>query len=685
MNAIISGRAEIALWEENGTLFRLPWGAEQPVKCTPAPLGFFFGDATDLQFLSNLTLDETRRKLDEAVNCADALHGALMALDPELSFELRIEVSDTLNELLAVGTVCDYVRGVLFARPLTADSDIEGALRAARAAEAKPLFEFWQSVRTFQPIIEQVWLAWQALDDALFRPPVERDELRAKLVGAGQFAALVKAVHDKKIGDFFITISLNREFKPHQQIIRQWTEPFRNTTSRALALVPDDDAQWAAYDEKTRTEPIHAVFTRIEKQKAAIVEAMRARNWRRVEDYIAALVRDHLVSDASEDFVVKSLCDLAMEAKSLGLHHLQLQLTEQSLRLNPNDVQVYTQNADALLLLGRLDEALPAYERTIALFPQNEVARCGRAEVLKALGRLDEALVAYEETIANFPTDVFPKNGRAEVLKALGRLDEALVAYEETIAQFPHDEVARCGRAEVFKSQGRLNEALVAYEQAMAQFTQDEVARCGRAEVLKALGRLDNALSAYEQTIAQFPHNEVARNGWALVLVALGRAEEALDSLPSARHITRQDWITYHIRGMVLLAAGRVEEAIGLFQHGVNECPFVESRNYFRSALAMACLRKRQFDKVVETLEAEAAPETRFATNVLLVHAHGELNERQKAQAAYDDLMNLKTFRPSGFSDLTDELHHRYLNGTTSQHDDAWVFQREFDLVAATL
>lgn len=84
-------------------------------------------------------------------------------------------------------------------------------------------------------------------------------------------------------------------------------------------------------------------------------------------------------------------------------------------------------------------------------------------------------------------------------------------------------------------------------------------------------------------------------------------------------------------------------------------------------------------------LEGATSPELRLANDVLLVHAHGELQEREKAQAAFDDLMSLPPFRLRGVEDLTTELHHRYLNGATPQHDDEWVFQREFDVLVAAL
>jgi tetratricopeptide (TPR) repeat protein len=112
-----------------------------------------------------------------------------------------------------------------------------------------------------------------------------------------------------------------------------------------------------------------------------------------------------------------------------------------------------------LRALGRFDDALAAYDRTVEDFPRDVVARNGRAETLRALGRFDDALAAYDRTVEDFPQNAFARNGRAETLRALERYDEALAAYDRTIEEFPHDAVARNGRAMVLLDLGSFDAA----------------------------------------------------------------------------------------------------------------------------------------------------------------------------------------------------------------------------------
>src|ERR1019366_2647212 len=197
-------------------------------------------------------------------------------------------------------------------------------------------------------------------------------------------------------------------------------------------------------------------------------------------------------------------------------------------------------------------------------FPESAVARNGKAEVLKAMGRLPEALEAYEATVRGFPSDAFARTGKAEVLKAMGRLPEALDAYEATVRDFPENAVPRNnGKAEVLKAMGCLPEALEAYS-----FLEHAVARCGRAEVLKAMGRLPEALDAYEATIRDFPGDAVARTGKATLLVLLGRYEEAAALVRTDRTQTRDEWVALHIRASIKLKQNSLDEADRLLSTG---------------------------------------------------------------------------------------------------------------------
>jgi tetratricopeptide (TPR) repeat protein len=310
------------------------------------------------------------------------------------------------------------------------------------------------------------------------------------------------------------------------------------------------------------------------------------------------------------------------------------------------------------------------------------VAKNGRAEVLKALGRLDEALQAYDAVIAEYPGNAVAKSGRAEVLKALGRLEESLQAYDAVIAKHPEHVVAKNGHAEVLKALGRLDEALQTYDAVIAEHPWDVVAKNGRAEVLKALGRLDEALQAYDAVIVERPEDVVAKNGRACVLAVLNRLEEALVGLPTENPRTEGEWIGYHIRGTILMKKGDIEAAIRIFEDGLRNNPWPTSRDYFRTALAVARLRQRDYAGARDLLVSEKTQAPTILENVLEVHVFGALGNCERAVEAYKRL----PVKPGPvLVEIQEEVHRRYVAYEAPAHDEDWLVDKEIDyfLVAA--
>ena len=93
--------------------------------------------------------------------------------------------------------------------------------------------------------------------------------------------------------------------------------------------------------------------------------------------------------------------------------------------MNPEIPEAWNNKGVALHRLGRAEEALECYERSLTIDPENMDALRNKGFVLRYLGRLEEALQAYDSVLqkGGEPLDM---ESTASVLAAMGRLEEAL-------------------------------------------------------------------------------------------------------------------------------------------------------------------------------------------------------------------------------------------------------------------
>jgi tetratricopeptide (TPR) repeat protein len=399
---------------------------------------------------------------------------------------------------------------------------------------------------------------------------------------------------------------------------------------------------------------------------------------------------------------------------------------DSAIRRFPDDPWLRNGRAEVLKAMGHFDEALKQYDETAQRFPDDAVARNGRAEVLKAMGRFDEALGQYDETAQRFPDDAVVRNGRAEVLKAMGRFDEALTQYDETVQRFPDNAVVRNGRAEVLKAMGRFDEALTQYDETIQRFPDNAVARTGRAEVLKAMGRFDEALGQYDETIQRFPDNAVARAGRAEVLKAMGRFDEALGQyresrqlfpydrrmlraeasvllamnrimeardllLPETNPVSPDDWVKFHLLAMMYLKSGNLDAAITRLSNGAERGPW-QSRSFFVGSLAVARIRKEEFERALPLLEAgmgllDVVQKQRRL--VLIGHSHAAIGEKQTAVASLKSIGDMVEPNIGGLRSLLVDRYELGGHSYPKTHAERFPFldvqiaQKEFLLAIA--
>jgi tetratricopeptide (TPR) repeat protein len=643
-NAIVSGRSRRALLIDGQSLrsFELD-DSVVVVSRTRLDLPFLFGDASDLRTLGNATAETVERKLQEDSDFTLALDLVLISLDQELSKDLRQEALEGLADLFVEKAILDRIENVLYSKPLPEDSDLPGALLLVSSEPTSAIVQFLGRLRDYQLLIARVEQAWEAIPQETFGSEDNRKIFREAALEQGLARALVTLEASASTSTFLLKAGLNPSIKGlpnHRQVLQAWIAPFRRL--REMPTLLSDQEEKEDFSEEQRFArrgriDRRAVLREAVKRKSVIIEAMRRRDLARVHDLVDELVAYQQTNSESRH-TAKSLCDLAMEAKDLGMTSLQLSLTERSVNIAPGDGWSWAQYADALLGMQRLTEALKAYGQALA-FDAGVVAKSGRAEVLKAQGRFADALAAFDEVISLHPDNVVAKNGRAEVLKAQGRFADALAAFDEVISRHPDNVVAKSGRAEVLKAQGRFADALAAFDEVISRHPDNVVAKNGRAEVLKAQGRFADALAAFDEVINLHPDNVVAKSGRAEVLKAQGRFADALAAFDEVISRHPDNVVAKSGRAEVLKAQGRFADALAAFDEVINLHPddvvakngraeVLKAQGRFADALAA-------FDEVI----------SRHPDNVVAKSGRAEVLKAQgrfaDALAAFDEVINL--------------------------------------------
>ena len=121
----------------------------------------------------------------------------------------------------------------------------------------------------------------------------------------------------------------------------------------------------------------------------------------------------------------------------------------------------------SLTELGRLDEALDAYDQAIALKPDYAWAWARRGRTLRVLGHYEEALDCYDQALNIQPRYAFAWNGKGIVMERMERMDEALACYEQAAEINPADVWHWCNQADVLLHMERFNEAVPLLEKAL--------------------------------------------------------------------------------------------------------------------------------------------------------------------------------------------------------------------------
>jgi tetratricopeptide (TPR) repeat protein len=97
-----------------------------------------------------------------------------------------------------------------------------------------------------------------------------------------------------------------------------------------------------------------------------------------------------------------------------------------------NDAWGWRNKGGALYFLGKYDEAIKCYDKSIEIDPDNPVVWNNKGLALNSLGKYDEAIKCYDKIIEIDPNDADAWNSKGLALNSLGNYDEAKKCYDRS-------------------------------------------------------------------------------------------------------------------------------------------------------------------------------------------------------------------------------------------------------------
>jgi len=281
-----------------------------------------------------------------------------------------------------------------------------------------------------------------------------------------------------------------------------------------------------------------------------------------------------------------------------------------SLAGKPDQPNVRSNLAGALMRLGRIDEAIAELREAIRLKPNYAQGHLNLALALSAGGDHAGAEKSCREALRFQPNYLLARQTLAAELNALGRPREAETTLRQALAQAPRDlrQVAALEHnlAVSRKMLGDYAGALRLLESAKAKASDMPAVDYNRGNTLQELGRLDDAVVAYRQALAHNPLDMLAHRDLNGLLYRLGDDEAFLRSYDDAAALYPEAGALPIAKAHYLFLKGDHERARTYFERAIRLAPESVTPH---DGLGLILARQGAFDAAIREHETAVAME----------------------------------------------------------------------------
>tara|TARA_B100001057_G_scaffold86673_1_gene82604 strand:+ start:216 stop:2189 length:1974 start_codon:yes stop_codon:yes gene_type:complete len=275
--------------------------------------------------------------------------------------------------------------------------------------------------------------------------------------------------------------------------------------------------------------------------------------------------------------------------KGLGKLDEAMEAYDKALSIKPDYAEVLYNVGIALEENGKLDEAIEAYNKALASKPDFAEAYNNIGNALNEQGKPDEAIEAYNKALASKPDFAEAYNNVGNALNEQGKLEEAIQALTKALDIQPDFAEAYNNMGNALNEQGKLVEAIQALTKALSIKPDYAEAYYNMGVVIKEQGKLDEAIKAYSKAISLKPNYAEAYNNMGNAFLGQGNLEQAIDAYKKAISI-KSDFANayWNLYG----TAGNISEA----KKWIEQCLKADP-NYLNAELTLSALQFYEGEK----------------------------------------------------------------------------------------
>lgn len=278
--------------------------------------------------------------------------------------------------------------------------------------------------------------------------------------------------------------------------------------------------------------------------------------------------------------------------------------------------------------------SLTIFEHTLAVTDRNAAAHDYLGDALLELGRTNEAVGHFSAALQCDPKDFMAYGNLGNIQMAQGRPDEAIVEYRKALELNPKSPELNHNVGLCLASQGKFSEALGYYSTAL-QYKAEFAAAClDLANALLALKKFDEAAANYNKVLRFQPNLPGAHFNLANALLEQGKFQEAAAHYLEVLRL-RPDYAEAHENlGLALARQGKNGEALTQLSEAVRLKP-AEGEFHLYLAIALDA-DKKTAEAIAQYEEAlRLKPNLVLALNNLawLLATHSDPRLRNGAQA----------------------------------------------------